>query len=128
AKNPVVGSGRRTCSSPRLYMTNRIVRISFVCDFWLSFRRELGREAILSARESARELVGEFLRLEDLTDLDLGSVLEGTALGPFDRLIERLHLPQPQADDELIFGAERTVGDGPPSAREYDPGAFRAGP
>ena len=52
------------------------------------------------------------LRLEHLTDLDL-RLLSGhrvrTAAHPFQGLLHRLHLPQPEAGDELLGFRERPV-------------------
>src|SRR6266851_6843535 len=73
----------------------------------------------------ARVAGSEVRRLEHLPDLDLG-VLEGGALEPFDRLLLRLHLPQPEPGDELLRLGKRPVDHGLLPFREPDAGALRA--
>src|SRR5213596_1625424 len=46
------------------------------------------------------------------------------ALDPFDRLFLRLHLPQPEARDQLLGLGERPVDDGPLVPGELDPRAL----
>src|SRR5664280_3679147 len=67
--------------------------------------------------------------IEDLPDLDLGIAFMRVraALHPLDRLFLRLHLPQPEAGDELLRLRERPVHDGPLRAREAHPRALGAG-
>src|SRR5918992_5298956 len=59
------------------------------------------------------------IRLGHLPDLDL-RVVDRAALHPLDRLIERLHLQNPEAGDELLRLGEWPVHDGLLSAREPD--------
>src|ERR1051326_2547771 len=71
------------------------------------------------------ELFAEILRLEDLPDFHFG-LFERGALEPVDRLIPRLHLPYPEARDQLFGLAERPVGDSLlPPGKPYA-GALRA--
>src|SRR5919198_1787977 len=66
------------------------------------------------------ERFAEILRLKDLPDLDLLTVGEGDALRPFQRLLLRLHLPDPEPGDQLLRFGERTVAYRPlgPSVRD----------
>ena len=50
----------------------------------------------------------------------------GAALDPFDRLFLRLHLPQPEAGDQLLGLGEGPVDHGPLVAGELDARALRA--
>src|SRR6266550_772636 len=72
------------------------------------------------------ELGAEILRLEDLPDLHLG-ILEGSTLEPFDCLILRFHLPDPEPGDEFLRLGKRSVDHRPLSLGELDPRALRAG-
>src|SRR5438309_7508345 len=74
----------------------------------------LRAQALLLFPELGRELGSEVFRLEHLANLDLGLAREGirTALDPFDRLFLRLHLPQPEAGDQLLRLGERPVDHG----------------
>src|SRR5207247_467252 len=60
--------------------------------------------------------------------LDLGLPTRGigTALDPFNRLLLRLHLPQPEAGDQLLCLGEGPVDHGPLPSREPDARALRA--
>src|SRR4051812_6271342 len=73
--------------------------------------RGLRAQPFLLLTQLGRELVSEVVALEDLTQLDI-AFLEGNALRPLDRLLLRLHLPDPVAGDELLRLGERAVGDG----------------
>src|SRR5262249_29200644 len=74
-----------------------------------------------------RERIAEVLGLEDLADLDLAFFVMRirTALHPLDRLVPRLHLPDPEARDELFRFGERSVDDRPLAAGKSHPRAFR---
>src|SRR5438105_12788518 len=63
-------------------------------------RRGLGAQALFLLAQLGRELGAEVLGLEHLADLDLGLGARhrvGAALDPLDRLLLRLHLPEPEA-------------------------------
>src|SRR6266581_1441983 len=67
--------------------------------------------------------------LENLPDLDLGFGSRHrirAALDPFDRLLLRLHLPQPEAGDQLLRLGEWPVGHRALVSREFDARALRA--
>src|SRR5262249_37270122 len=74
----------------------------------LLLRAGLCPQALLLPPEFGRERGAEVLRLEHLANLDLGAVVERGALEPLDRLFLRLHLPQPEARDQLL-----RLGEGP---------------
>src|ERR1700738_5170566 len=70
----------------------------------------------------------EVVRFVNLANFDL-TILAGRigdALGPFHRLFPRLHLPQPEAGDQLFRLGERPVDDGTLGAREFDARALCA--
>ena len=66
------------------------------------------------------EILAEILRFEDLADLDLAvlAMRVGAALDPFDRLLQRLALPEPEAGDQFLRLGERPVDHGPLFAGE----------
>jgi hypothetical protein len=70
-------------------------------------------EAFIVLTELHRVLRTEVLGLEDLSDLDLAFAVHrvGAALYPFDCLLERLGLDEPEASDELFRFGERAVDD-----------------
>src|SRR5207245_934685 len=89
----------------------------------------LRAQALLLLPELGRELGPEVFRLEHLANLDLGlRAREGirTALDPFNRLFLRLHLPQPEAGDQLLRLGEWPVDHGALVSREFDARALRA--
>src|SRR6266566_3291565 len=94
--------------------------------FRLLLLGRLRADSLLLLAELGCECLTEVLRLEHLPDLDLGSPVEGSALQPLDRLFPRLHLPQPEAGDELLRLREGSVDHGPLASVESDPHAFRA--
>src|SRR5256885_13191093 len=59
----------------------------------LSLRGGLRAQTLLLLLQLGRERVAEVLRLEHLTDFDLGAAAERRALQPLDRVLLRLHLP-----------------------------------
>src|SRR5438093_2247827 len=84
-------------------------------------------QALLSRAQLARGVARrEVLGLEHLADLHLG-VLARSTLEPLDRLRLGLHLPEPEAGDQLLGLGERPVDHGPLPAGEPDPRALRAG-
>src|SRR5438309_3420729 len=88
----------------------------------------LRAQALLLLSELERELGPEVFRLEHLANLDLRLAREGirTALDPFDRLLLRLYLPQPEAGDQLLRLGERPVDHGALVSREFDARALRS--
>src|SRR5438552_7660572 len=89
---------------------------------------DLRAQALLLLPQLGRELGAEVLRLEHLANLDLGILPHriGAALDPFDRLLLRLHLPDPEAGDQLLGLGEGPVDDGALRTREPDARALRA--
>ena len=70
-------------------------------------------QLVLPAPDLAgRVALGELGRLEDLTDLHLGAAVERRPLEPLDGLFLRLHLPEPEAGDQLLGLGEGAVDDG----------------
>src|SRR5688572_29152070 len=65
---------------------------------------DLLAEPLLLRARLRRELVAEVLGLEHGTDLDLGGAHAGVghAAHPRDGVLHRLHLPEPEAGDELL--------------------------
>src|SRR4051812_31593973 len=75
---------------------------------------DLPAQAVFLSAVLRRELAPEILGFEDRTDLELGFFARhrvGAALGPLERLFHRLHLPDPEAGDELLRLDEGTVDD-----------------
>src|SRR6266508_4890231 len=70
---------------------------------------DLRAEAVLLRAELGRELLAEVVGLEHRPDLDLGAAVEGRALQPLHGLLHVLHLPQPEAGDQLLGLGERPV-------------------
>src|SRR5437588_6230539 len=79
----------------------------------LSLRRDLRPQTLLLLLQLGRERVAEVLRFEHLADFDLGAAAERRALQPLDRVLLRLHLPQPEAGNELLRFGEGAIGHGP---------------
>src|SRR5713101_5506998 len=82
-------------------------------------------QPLLLLPEFGLERGTEVLRLEHLANLHF-AVLERSPLQPFDGLVERLRLPQPEAGDQLLRLGEGAVGHGPLRSRELDPRSLRA--
>src|SRR5262245_2128280 len=75
------------------------------------------------------ELLGEVLRLEDLTNLDFPLFARHgvwKAFGPIDCFLKRLTFPQPKTCDQLLGFRKWTIGHDSFPSRELDSGAFRA--
>src|SRR6516225_6340389 len=73
------------------------------------------------------QVVAEVLGFEDPPDLHfLVALSERRAADPLDRLLHRLHLPQPEAGDQLLGLGEWSVGDGALAAAEAHPHTFGA--
>src|ERR1051326_5829059 len=89
---------------------------------------DLRAQALLLLPQLGRELRAEVFRLEYLADLDLGLPGHGigTTLHPLDRLLLRLHLPDPEPGDELLRLRERAVDDAALRPAEPHARAFRA--
>src|SRR5438445_12585927 len=89
-------------------------------------RLDLLPELLLLLADLAAGIAGrEVRRLEDLADLHLG-ILEGGGLEALDRLLLRLHLPEPEAGDQLLRLRERPVDHGPLACGETDASTLRA--
>src|SRR5688572_14444777 len=77
--------------------------------------RDLRAQTVLLRAQLRRELLAEVVGLEDRSNLELRLFTRHrirTATYPLDRLVHRLHLPQPEAGDELLRLGERAVNDG----------------
>src|SRR5262245_39383705 len=81
----------------------------------LLFRRHLRAQPLLLLPQLGREGVAEIVRLKHLADLDLRFLARrvGAALDPLDRLLLRLHLPQPEAGDQFLRLGKGSVGHDP---------------
>src|SRR5258705_14017967 len=90
----------------------------------LLLRGHLRADAILLFPEFWCELVTEVCRLEHLAYLDLG-VLKRRALEPFDRFIQRLHLPQPEACDQFFRLREGPIDHALLTVCEFNSHTFR---
>src|SRR5690606_39947876 len=77
-------------------------------------RLQLLPQPLLLLPELGCERLAEVLGLEDRPDFELGLRARRVraALRPLDRLVHRLHLPEPVAGDELLRLGERPVDDG----------------
>src|SRR5215813_369699 len=84
-----------------------------------------GALALLQGAQLRRQVLAEVLGLEHRADLDR-VVAEGRAAQPRDRLVHRLHLPEPEARDELLALGERPVDDRRLAAVEAYAHALRA--
>src|SRR3989442_8859627 len=99
---------------------NRMILSSF-----LALRRRPRAQPLLLLPELGAQRGTEVVRLEHLANLHV-AFLEGGSLQPLDGLIPRLHLPQPEAGDQLLRLREGPVGHGPLASVEPDPHALRA--
>src|SRR5438034_9237653 len=59
-------------------------------------------------------------RLVHLADFDFSAIAERRALDPLDRFVFRLHLPDPEARDQIFRFGERPIGHRMLAARELD--------
>src|SRR2546426_5894103 len=88
---------------------------------WLAFttimnRMVLSPQSLLLLLELRLERITEVVRLEHLANLYF-TFLERGPLQPLDGLVQRLHLPQPEARDQLL-----RLGEGPVDHRPLAPG------
>src|SRR5688500_2687551 len=88
---------------------------------------DLSAQPVFLRSELRRELGAEILGLEDLANLDLRIAAERRALEPLDCLLLRLHLPDPEARDQLLGLRERAIDDRPILSRESHARALGAG-
>src|SRR5207249_2241802 len=80
----------------------------------LALPLDLGTQPLFLCPKLRGELLAEILRLEDWADLDLRLLprhRSRAAPDPLDGLLHRLHLPDPEARDELLGLGERPVDD-----------------
>src|ERR1700712_2527942 len=100
--------------------------------FALQFRKS-GRLLLACLRAQPRFLFAEFgrqrlaeiLGFENLPDFDLRAAAERRALHPLGGLLQRLHLNQPEARDEIAGHRERPLADRRLLGSIFDAGAFR---
>src|SRR6266545_2683329 len=83
-------------------------------------------EPLVLLPELRREVLAEVLELVHGPDLHLGS-LEWGPLQPFDGLVQRPNLPQPEPGHQLLRLGERPVDHGALAVLEPDADALRAG-
>src|SRR5688500_537776 len=88
---------------------------------------DLSAQPVFLRSELRRELGAEILGLEDLANLDLRIAAERRALEPLDCLLLRLHLPDPEARDQLLGLRERAIDDRPNLSRESHARTLGAG-
>src|SRR6476620_8895966 len=84
--------------------------------------RRLRAQPFLLRAQFRREFGAEVLGLEDLPDLDFGFFAGHrvwTALDPFDRLLFRFALPQPESGDQFLRFGKRAVDDRTLAVREF---------
>src|ERR1700733_4630752 len=100
-----------------------------VSPWWVSLlHREVLTLAGFLRLELRRQVRAEVLGLEHAADLDfLAALPEGRAADPLDRLLQRSHLPEPEARDQLLGLGEGPVGHGALAAAEPDAHAPGAG-
>src|SRR6185312_7593910 len=87
---------------------------------------DLCPELVFLFSQIRREFITEILGLGHLSDLDLG-VLERRPSEPRYRFIPRLHLPDPEACNQLLGLGEWPVDDRSLAVRELHAGALRTG-
>src|SRR2546427_9275075 len=119
-----IGSCGMTPASESFVAFTMIMNRMTLCSF-LALRR-LRAHALLLLPELGPECGTEVLGLEHLANLDLGAVPEGRPLDPLDGFCFRLHLPQPEAGDQLLRFGEGSVGHGSLPAGELHARALRA--
>src|SRR2546422_2918145 len=107
-----------TSASESFVAFTMIMNRMTLCSF-LGLRR-LRAHTLLLLPELGLECGTEVLGLEHLANLDLGAVTEGGPLDPRDRFLLRLHLPQPEAGDQLLRLGEGPVDHRPLASREPD--------
>src|SRR5947208_11922505 len=101
-------------------------RVLLLRPLWLRSLRRLSAHAVILRPELGSQLRTEVVRLEHLANLDLGPPAERGTLQPLDRLLLRLHLPEPEAGDKLLCLGEGTVDHSVFPAGEPDAHALRA--
>ena len=105
---------RWPCAWPPRHRLARAASAAYDC-----FCRSISaRSCSPRARSSGVSRVAEVLGLEHRANGHLDATVEGRALDPLDRLLHRLHLPDPVAGDELLGLGERPVDDRALRARE----------
>src|SRR6267143_6054621 len=115
-------------SRPSLYASSRNDRSPSPSP-QLPLLGHLRAHALLRLLELGSEGGAEVRRLEHLANLDLGLRARegiGAAPHPFDRLLLRLHLNQPEPGDQLLRLGEGPVDDAPLPSGEPDARALRA--
>src|SRR5437763_16503330 len=93
-----------------------------------AFGARLRPQPFLLLAQLRRDPGAEVGGLEHRPDLDfaLARMRVGAALQPLDRLVHRLHLPEPEAGDELLCLGKRSVRHRALPAREPDARPFAA--
>src|SRR3954447_19402213 len=132
-------TSRTIRASPAISLADSILQIAsivrFVAELTRSAMRGLGllplllggllAQPLLLVAQLGGELLAEVVGLDELAQLHL-AVRERGALQPLERLLLRLHLPDPVAGDELLRLGERAVDHGRRGAAEAHARAVRA--
>src|SRR4029079_7439129 len=79
-----------------------------------------GAQSLVPLAQLGRHALAELVELEDGPDLDLGAAVERGLLEPLHGFVDRLHLPDPVAGDQLLGLGERSIDDGALLAGEAD--------
>src|SRR5262245_36811617 len=111
----VAGGRRGPAPAPR---AGRLAEDSDIEAVVILFGFNLLAQTVFLRAQLRRELLAKILGLEDLPELDLGPAVERRLLEPFNRLVHRLHLPEPEAGDEFLRLGEGPVDHGPIFAGE----------
>src|SRR5258708_38654617 len=85
----------------------------------------LGAKTGFLLAQFGRQRLAKILRVEDLPNFNFRAAVERCALHPFDCLVPRLDLNQPEAGNKIASPAEGALGDGALLAGIFDAGAFR---
>src|SRR6202790_2573388 len=89
--------------------------------------RALGAKTVLLLAQFGCQRLAKILGIEDLANFDLGAAVERRALHPFDGLVPRLHLNQPEPGNEIAGHGERAVADATLLAGIFERAPFEVG-
>src|ERR1700752_4938762 len=98
---PASAAGGSRGPAPAL-RAGRLAEDSDIGAVAILFGFDLLAQSLFLRAQLRRELLAEILCLEDLAELDFGPAVERRLLEPLDRLVHRLHLPEPETGDELL--------------------------
>src|SRR5262245_24705964 len=69
-------------------------------------------QVLLLLAQFRRQFRPEIIRPADRPDLDFGPAVEGSLFQPFDRLVDRFDLPDPEPADQFLRLRKRPIDDG----------------